>query len=283
MPGTYQKLLLNRFDLEVLSSAVTDGNFEQRLLQGGEFRAELDRLLLPNCRLDRGVYSLRCLGMGAVPEGWLNVGLNYCPKIPGWVNGVYIGVAHLQIFAEGSPIDYMAMPGSAWYALQVKREFLQQLALSSLGRELPLPKRGFKSYQMPHAAAMLFHKHLEFIFNLAQLLERCQQESSYGLLEERLLAALAEVAGAAMFHQPSQQWDPRFRQKQRALFIAEGYIKQQVQAGVPFREVMQAVSLSEASLCSTFQNRREVLPFAGKRWLETALNRDAAVPILLSR
>ena len=70
----YQSIEIDSFDPSIYSEVVADAHFEQRLLKGGRFRAQLRRVSLPRSRLDCGRYSLPCLGRGAMPDGWMNVG-----------------------------------------------------------------------------------------------------------------------------------------------------------------------------------------------------------------
>ena len=69
MTPSFERVSVDRFDPDRLVEVVSEGQFEHRLLDGGPFRAELARLVLPGVRVDSGWFSRPCFGRGTFPPG----------------------------------------------------------------------------------------------------------------------------------------------------------------------------------------------------------------------
>lgn len=126
------------FDPDAYAELIADSHFQQRILRGGPFTASLDRLVLKNARLDLGNYSQPGFGRGAILTSWMNIGITRCIAAAPLINGFTVQRSDLQIYGEGTQLEYRSVPNAPWYALQVRREELQHRALTTRLRELDI-------------------------------------------------------------------------------------------------------------------------------------------------
>jgi hypothetical protein len=195
---------IETFVPELLFEAVAGAGFEHRLLRGGDFVGQLDGLTLPNCRLNRGCYSLPCFTRGAVSDGWLLIGFTYCPQERGWVNGWELRHNQLQVYAEGLSLDYRTASYAPWYTIQVKREWLQEESVKSVGRELKLPHQGCSNLEVRHSSALALQIELDRLLTVAGVPSRTQQTKAAaeaeGRLIETLIISLSKATPEEMAH-----------------------------------------------------------------------------------
>lgn len=190
-------LALETFEPDLLFEAVAATGFEHRLLRGGSFAGQLDRVLLPNCRLDRGYYSLSCFAKGAVPEDWIMIGLSHGRSEPAWVNGYEVKNNHIQIYAEDTPIDFRSSPTAPWYALQVRREFLQQHVLTHSNAELDLPLSGSINLCVSEDCASSLRRMLTSIVEFGNELNRVELATIAKPLELELFTCVETTIRSA--------------------------------------------------------------------------------------
>ncbi len=156
MPLQHFHIQHKGFDSSKQTEIIADAYFEQRLLEGGVFHADMERVAAADFRIDRGEYSLPVFAQGSIPAGWITFGFLAPAREPMWINGRLVERTDFLLLAEESPIDARVFPGTTWNAVQVRRESLQLASLIVNRRELPLPSRGNASLKLaPHQAAKL--------------------------------------------------------------------------------------------------------------------------------
>ncbi len=170
MAPLFWSLELDSFDPSIHSEMLKNSSFDQRLLQGGRFKAVLRRFSSASAQLDWGCYSLPAVGSGCIPLDLINIGFTLSKGIPAWVNGRPLHPDDLQIYAENSPVDYRCVPNSPWTAFQISRCELQQAAIEALGYELKLPRKGMHNLRMPPAVADELHQVVENSLRVASSL-----------------------------------------------------------------------------------------------------------------
>ena len=140
----YQRLVIEGFDAEALLGVVKDTRFEQRLLGGGQFRAIVQRIDFGGFSLDCGDYSLPVFASGSFGEQVLGLAVAIRCVQPMWANGRQVECGRMMIFTENQELDVRPAPGQwCWAVIQIPRDRLQAEAWYRLGRELPLPARGW--------------------------------------------------------------------------------------------------------------------------------------------
>ncbi len=242
----YQSLSVDAFDLGILTEAIADSSFDQRLLRGGRFCAALERLILPQSRLDRGQYSLPCFGRGAIPDGWINVGLTDRIDEPAWVNGLHLHANDFQIYAENTPVDYRCAPGAAWFAFQVRREDLQRASLAVNGAEIALPTRGFWNVRLPAPLALLLLTLFRSSLAVGSQLPKTPDHIAE-VIEQNLTAGVVRTLFDATLVQDGRT-DRALRRKRSVLTTVEDFLKDHLSGEFLLRELVTATGMSERSL-----------------------------------
>jgi AraC-like DNA-binding protein len=165
-PTEFQSIEVRSFEPELLFEAVAGGGFDQKLLCGGLFHARLDRVVLPNSRLDRGNYNLPCIGHGSIPEGWVGIGMTDSPWRRPWINGIEVNHHQVQFYSEGCPIDYRCSINAPWFLLQVRRDYLQRTAIATFGRELEIPTHWMLNTDVPCQSGRALLDRVEWFFGI---------------------------------------------------------------------------------------------------------------------
>lgn len=242
-----RSLQVQSFEPELLFEAIAKAGFEQRLLKGGQFRGRLDRLYLPRCTLDRGSYSLPCFARGAIPAGWTCIGLTHCVAGSTWFNGRSIDATHLQVYAEGAPIDYRTSPASPWYTMQVRRDDIQQFALSLTGDELPIPPRGVLNLHLPSSAASRVHSVFEAALQARERGPGLKSKQRATRMEERLWTTIVTAVACAA-HESDGRTKRSIVLQARLMDRLETFLKNRLDAPFLIRDVAAATGTSERSL-----------------------------------
>lgn len=173
----YQRLVIEGFDAEALLGVVKDTRFEQRLLGGGQFRAVVQRMDFGGFSLDCGNYSLPVFASGSFGEQVLALAVAIRCAQPMWANGRQVECGRMMVFAEDQELDVRPAPGQwCWAVIQIPRDRLQAEAWYRLGRELPLPPRGW----------LLLERATPFCEELAeQVWATLQRGTTWGLQTDR--------------------------------------------------------------------------------------------------
>lgn len=141
----YSQLCLTGFDADALLGVVNETRFEQRLLSGGLFHAQLQRLQFPRCSLDCGAYTLPVFAQGGFGPDVMAIALAVRSSQPMWANGQEVACGRLMVFAENHPLDVRSLPGQwQWCVLLVKRDLLMETTRFRHGIEPLLPSRGWR-------------------------------------------------------------------------------------------------------------------------------------------
>ena len=243
----YQLAIYDSFDPDVHAEVIAESPFEQRLLGGGRFRAEFERLELPHSRLDRGCYSLPAFGRGAIPSGWISVGLTHFTREPAWLNGLRLHADELQVYAEGAPVDYRCVPGAAWYAFQVRRESLQNVALAVSRRELPIPIQGMVNFRLPHAVAASLRMTFQASLRAGSELTTSCDPRPLTWIENRLSAEIVQALSRA--DRPGDLRTQRAADRQlRILRAIEEFMQQRPLSRFAVHDLVRATGTGERSL-----------------------------------
>jgi AraC family ethanolamine operon transcriptional activator len=254
----YQSLEFDSFDA-VSQLRLGDDPFEQRLLKGGQFRATLERLSLPSSRIDRGVYSLPCLGRGAIDRGWINIGITDWTGDPAWVNGVQLHAADIQLFSEGAAVDYRCVPSGAWYAFQVRRDYIQKLAIELNGVELPIPDRGFRNFHLTRTAAAKFKSALQTSLWVGRHLSETPSGVSPEWMENQLASSVLQAINVSPLREDGRTERASDR-NWKIVRMLEEFIREFLQTGFAMRDLVAATATSERSLQYLVKNAYGVSP-----------------------
>jgi AraC-like DNA-binding protein len=243
----YELAIFDSFDPDVHAEVIAESPFEQRLLGVGRFRAELERLALPHSRLDRGWYSLPAYGRGAIPSGWINIGLTHRTREPAWVNGLRLHADELQVYAEGAPVDYRCVPGAAWYAFQVRREFLQGVALAISRIELPLPAQGMANFRLPHDVAARLRAAFQASLRTGSTLTTRGELHGLEWIENRLSGEIAQALSLAVLQRDGRT-QRSIGRRLRILRALEEFMQQRPVSSFAMRDLVTTTGASERSL-----------------------------------
>ncbi len=243
----YQLAIFDSFDPDVHAEVIAESPFEQRLLSGGRFRAEFERLALPQTRLDRGCYSLPAYGRGAIPSGWINIGLTHMTREPAWVNGLRLHADEIQVYAEGCPVDYRCVPGAVWYAFQVRRDFLQNAAWAVSHVELPIPTQGMANFRLPRDVAARLRMTLQASLRAgSEWMTNCDPHHMEWI-ENRLSAEIAQVLSRVV--QPGDVRTQRATDRRLKILRAlEHFLQQRPVSRFAVRDLVTATGAGERSL-----------------------------------
>jgi AraC family ethanolamine operon transcriptional activator len=211
------RVQVDSFEPDLLFEALAGAGFEQRLLKGGRFYGRLDRLFLPHCCLDRGCYSLPCFARGAVSDGVVSLGITRCDSTPAWFNGLELTSHQIQLYAENASIDYRTSSGSPWYVVQLRREFLQQHALSVLGREIPFPQHGFQNIRVSYDRESRILATMESALHFA---DRCNH-SQFSYLADGIESDILTGFVEAVLEQPYHRDGRTCRAAERKMLLIE--------------------------------------------------------------
>lgn len=259
MPPSRWTIEVDAFDPEVLSELIAGSHFKQRLLRGGAFHARLERLSLGVCRLDWGQYSLPCYGEGAIPEGWLTIGLSDGIVEPPWLNGLLLQGSDIQVCAEGAPVDCRCAPNTAWYALQVRRNDLQAASLAVNGRELALPTSGLQNLHLPRCQAVFFRAVLQEGLQMGFALNGSTDGRVTSRIAQRLISAAARALFAATGCCDGRT-ERAVRRRLQVLRAAEDFVQRRLGDAVTMQDMAAAAATSERSLEYLFGDAYGVSP-----------------------
>lgn len=241
----FQTLEVHSFEPELLFEAVAGGGFDQKLLCGGLFHARLDRVILPNCRLDRGNYNLPCIGHGSIPEGWVGIGMTDSPWKRPWINGIEVDAQQVQFYAEGCPIDYKCSINAPWFLLQIRRDYLQKIALRFFGRELVLPKCWMLNSDAPPALCRELLESVDWFFQSETYLSACVE------LVESAESKLIATACRALFSGQPDLDGRTLRASERKLGLVrqlENAFNEQIAKAFVMRDLVTTTGLKARNL-----------------------------------
>lgn len=265
MTPSFERVSVDRFDPDRLVEVVSEGRFEHRLLDGGPFRAELARLVLPAVRVDSGWFSRPCFARGAFPADWMCFGLTVADVETPSVNGMKVSGGELQVYAEGSPLDYRSAPYARWMAVQVRRDHLQEQALAIGGCELDLPTHGYRNLRLKGADSL----NLQAAFSRA--LEAGSRMSA-GIHDWAALRAvesslLATVVQAMTRQRGDSRTEERIARRMRVVRLAEQFLVTHAEGPFRIEALAAATETSERSLEYLFQ---EVYGVSPRDWFLSA-------------
>lgn len=145
-------LHLRAFDSEQLLEAVQGARFEHFVLKKSDCEARLDRWSCGDFVVDRGRYNFPVRARGPFPAKKICLGYMRGSRDATWVNGFHVTPRTLEIYPEGTELDYRTGSAAEWLAIEFSRETLQRAAIARLGRELDLPWKHVVSFEIPPPA-----------------------------------------------------------------------------------------------------------------------------------
>ncbi len=258
MDPSFERIRVDRFDPDRLVEVVSDGAFEHRLLDGGPFWAELRRLKLPASRIDSGSFSRPCFARGAFPAGWMCIGFTVTQHAAPTLDGVRLASRDLQVYAEGSAIDYRSAPQAVWMAIQVRRDDLQQQALSLNGCELDLPTRGYRNIRLPTATSTDLQATFRNALDMGPLLGNDPGDDTLARRVEHGL--LVAVARALARPRSEGRANPSHERRTRIVRSAEQFLAANVDRPFRIDDLAAATKTSQRTLEYVFQDVYGVSP-----------------------
>jgi AraC-like DNA-binding protein len=269
MSPSFERVLVERFDPDRLIETVSQGRFEHRLLDGGPFQAELSRLVLANVRLDSGWFSRPCFARGAFPADWMCLGLSIARSEAPTVNGMKVAAGELQVYAEGSALDYRSAPHARWMAVQVRREYLQQQALAVSGCELDLPARGWRNLRLKTSDSIALQTEFARALELGARLNTGRHD--WRALEAAERSLLATIVQAMARQRGDNRAAERIARRMRVVRVAEQFLLTHAEGPFRIEALAAATETSERSLEYLF---KEVYGVSPRDWfLSARLNR----------
>ncbi len=266
MTLVYHSFAFDSFDCSGNSEIIAGAEFEQKLLRGGRFRAKLDRLILPSSRLDRGSYSLPGFGRGAIPKGWINFGFTFQVDEPAWVNGVYLKTSDIQLYAEGSSVDYRSAPNAAWYAFQVRPADLDRCSLDVNGHTISIPKSGFLNLQIHPCLFAELHSTFDAAFDVGRRNPSSQPLVHAEYIQQQLMRKVVLAISSAT-GETDRRTINAAGQKLSLIRRCEEFLSEHLHDFVSIHDLVHATGTNERSLEYYF---KEVFGINPQRWLINA-------------
>jgi AraC-like DNA-binding protein len=266
MTLVYHSFAFDSFDCSGNSEIIAGADFEQRLLRGGRFRAKLDRLILPSSRLDRGSYSLPGFGRGAIPKGWINFGFTLQIDEPAWVNGSFLKTSDIQLYAEGSSVDYRSAPNAAWYAFQVRPADLDRCSLDVNGHSISIPKSGFLNLQLHPSLFEDLHSSFDAAFDLGRRSPSLQPLMHAEHIQQQLMRKVVLAISSATGDTDRRTINAAGN-KLNLIRRCEAFLSEHLQDSFSIHDLVAASGTNERSLEYYF---KEIFGINPQRWLINA-------------
>lgn len=242
----YQQRSVESFDPDVLMDVVANTGFEQRLLRGGTFAGQLTRICLPNCRIDKGYYSLPCFARGSATANSVMVGMTFTAEQTAWVNGKEAYFDDFQLYAENASVDYRTVAGAPWVALQLSREWLQAQAIEISGREISYPLTSVQNVVVPRWAALKLRSEIEALLKWNGLFSNEQMAQVATQFEQRIVRTLVDALSAAS---PDQVLMRRQVERKKAFMESvEQYLSGHLSEVIRIRDLEKYTGVNERSL-----------------------------------
>jgi AraC-like DNA-binding protein len=195
----YQSFSLQGFDAESLLGVIRDSRFEQRLLRGGSFRVFHQRLVLGECSLDSGRYSLPILAQGAFSGRHLAFGIMLDSSEPTFINGHAAETLDIQVHPPGGELHCRPTAGDwTWAALLVAPAAFVAAAERFLGAAPPIRLDRTSNVRPAPAPGRALRHAIESAFHVGAC-ARGQSGAERGSIEveQRLLEALIRALASA--------------------------------------------------------------------------------------
>lgn len=252
----YSRFVVDGFDADALLGVVRDTRFEQRLLGAGHFRACLQRLVFPEFSLDSGAYTLPIFASGSFAEGMVALAMAMSCTQPMWANGRWIGAGQVMVFAEDSELNVRPSPGGwQWAVLLIPREVLQRAAVARLGRELRVPRRGWRSSPAAPADARNLRDGVLKVLDDAAARQGFISPAQLDAQAQLLLGVFVDAVGASDAG-PERRGLGSGAERHREALVrrAEGYLKTQLDRPFDSRTLSLALGVGERQLERLFRD-----------------------------
>jgi AraC-like DNA-binding protein len=256
----YQSLLLEHCDPDQLLEVIDGTDVLHRVLPGGELRAKVEKMRLDAGMLQRGFYGMRVLADGAMPSGVISIGFITGKPADTVINGFACPPLSIQLYSEGSDVNYRAAPENGWFVYCVERERIQQAAVRLYGRPLPIPNRSAVSIDPKEADGRRMAATIDALFALGAYPEPgASIQALARQLEEQLIYDLARALNAARYgdcHREAR----RVAQVQGLMRRAEDYLRANLSEPFNLNDLAAVTGVSHRMLQLQFRNIYGVTP-----------------------
>jgi len=271
----HQSLLLEHCDPDQLLEVIDGTNVVHRVLPGGELRAKVEKLHLDASVLQRGLYGMGVLADGAMPGRLVSVGLITGTRADVVINGFICPLLSIQLYSEGSDINYRAKPGSSWFVYCVERERIQQAALRLYGRPLPIPHSHAVSLPSGETDGRRVAATVEALFALGSYPEPAPSiEALARQLEEQLIYELACALNNRRYGERPRE-ARRVAQRRDLMRRAEDYLRANLSEPFSLNDFARAAGINHRMLQRQFHSIYGVTPQVWFRCMKlNALRRE---------
>jgi len=191
--SSFSAFTLSGFDPEVLRGVVHHSCFDQRLLAGGGFVAQIERLNLRRCSLDCGVYSLPVLARGEFERDSMAIAVAISCDQPLWASGHRVEQGRLMVFAEHHAVDVSIPANWRWCVLRINRELLMRTAQQRLGVEPRLPRSGWQLLSPPTHRCLQLCERILCLLDSASRWDGTRQQACFERAEQYLIDAFVDA------------------------------------------------------------------------------------------
>ena len=286
--ATRQHAIIDKFDPDKLLHVVRGGHTEHFLpsagLGKGEcsgqiWRYEHDHPRAEVC-LDAGDYGFEAVVRGTFRPGFLCLGRVQYQHPAGegstLINGAAVSSDQLQIYPEDVEFFYHARPGTAWAALQVRREDLQRTSQALLGRTLDLSPRRIANLTIgPRSRAVMVELTWAALrpdgppsFSVSAR----EREAEDAFFADVVLEVAAEVIDIAQRDEAFDEHQIRIHQRLELVRRAQDLMRLNIAAPYDSLSLCAALGVPERTLQLAFQRTFAMSP---SRWLHRARLHEA--------
>ena len=263
----YQRLFLDRCDPDQLSDVIDGSDMQHRVLPGGALRVDVEVLRPGTGVLQRGHYGMGVLVNGAWPRGLITVGIVLGAPAHLTVNGFACPALSVQLYSEGSELDYRAPPGSTWFAYCIERECIQEAAVRLSGQPLAIPNTGAVNIQPEPTDGRRIVTLIRGLFTLGA--HPATPQRSLELEIDSLVDQFHYVLARTLLRGQARDssWENRRVVRRRRLISqAEDYLRANISEPFRLSEFARAVQVSPRTLESRFLETYGVTP---KTWFRS--------------
>lgn len=254
-PAFVQQFVFRNFDPDQLREVINGADLQQTIIEAKDCSATVQQFRYDQVSIDSGHYSFPVFARGHFAEGCICIGVSRGQIEPTWINGYHLSDSSLQVYAEGAEMTYRAGPSTDWVAITVPRSEIQQVALHCVGRELDLPERGMRNYEVPSHYIDELMARIAIRGNPGDVRARIKVDS--------ILKSSAEALASA---EPGshQVIEERRRYRARAIRQADDLIRFLVEHGEAYcsRRICRELGVSERNLQLLFRGAVGVSPKA---------------------
>jgi AraC family ethanolamine operon transcriptional activator len=203
---------------------------------------------------------MRLVADGAMPTGFITVGVVTGKPAGTVVRGVDCPPLAIQLYGEGAELNYRAGPGSSWIGYCVERERVQRAVHLLYGQPLPIPRWGVTHIPPNETEGRRIVATVEALFALGAYPQPgAAIESMARQLEEQLICELACVVTAHGYTERSREMR-RASQRRRVMERAEDYLRANLYEPFSLSDFAAATGTNHRTLQRQFRSVYGVSP-----------------------